>query len=165
MADPYFQRTVILLCHHDEHGAIGLVVNRELDLTVDQAIASLNHPAAEQHPEPVLWGGPVEQGTGFVIFQGLLADDGWQVGPQLAVSPSRDRLFQALGSGEQFHLCLGYAGWGAGQLDGEIQSGSWLYTEADPEIVFGQLVEDRYEQALLRLGLASDQVWMRPVDE
>jgi putative transcriptional regulator len=165
MVDPYFRNAVILLCRHDEQGAIGLVVNRPLELTVDQALAALNPPKSEPHPETVLWGGPVESGTGFVVLRGALADEGWQLDPELAVSPSRERLFRAISSGETFHLCLGYAGWGAGQLDHEIQSGSWLYAEIDPGIVFDAAIEERYEKALKKLGLVSDQVWMKPVDE
>ena len=82
----------------------------------------------------------------------------------MAISPSAARLRQLVTQQTPFFLCLGYAGWGAGQLDAEIETGSWLYTEVDPGILFEVPLEERYERALATLGLTAEMVWMKPLD-
>lgn len=165
MRDPNFERTVVLLCQHDERGALGLVVNRETNLQLSEVVAEMGLPMSAPD-RVVLWGGPVEPGTGFVVTRGIpAADDGWEVGHGVVVSPSRERLEAALQGQGPFLLCLGYAGWGPTQLDGEIELGAWLYTEVDVGLLFDLEVGERYDQALARLGLVAGQVWMHPVDE
>ena len=166
MRDPNFERTVILLCQHDDRGALGLVITRETDLPLSTVVEEMEVEGAIAPDRSVLWGGPVEPGTGFVVTRDVpMNDDGWEVGRGVVVSPSRDRLVSSLQSLSPFLLCLGYAGWGPGQLDGEIEQGAWLYTEVEPDIVFETDVSERYDRALGRLGLVSGQVWMQPVDE
>ena len=166
MRDPFFERTVVLLCRHDENGAIGLVVNRETSLTVESVLEQLSLDVGREVQGTVAWGGPVEPGTGFIIYRGEVSDDdGWDVGERIAVSPSRDRLLETLRTGEPFLLCLGYAGWGPGQLDDEIRRGSWLITEVDHDVVLLRPMEDRYDAALGKLGLTAHSVWMTPIDE
>ncbi len=167
MKDPFFEGTVILLCQHDENGALGVVINRETSLSVQNVLEQLSielELSFEGHS--VNWGGPVEPGAGFIVYPGKVPpDEGWNVGQDVAVSPSRERLVEALKQGSPFLLCLGYAGWGPGQLDGEIGSGSWLITDVDKDVLLETGMEDRYDRALAKLGLDVHSVWMRPVDE
>ncbi len=167
MKDPFFEGTVILLCQHDEAGALGVVINRTTSLSVQDVLEQLSIELAGSFAEhSVNWGGPVEPGAGFIVYAGSVAsDEGWNVGQGIAISPSRERLLEALGQPRPFLLCLGYAGWGEGQLDGEIGSGSWLVTDVDPEIILELPMEDRYDRALAKLGLDVHSVWMQPVDE
>lgn len=166
MRDPFFEGSLILLCHHDEQGSLGLVINRETNLTLGQVLEQMHVEREGDLDQHVLWGGPVEPGAGFVVSQAdIPVEEGWSVGHGIGVSPSRDHLLKALEAPPPFHLCLGYAGWGAGQLGNEFERGSWLHTELDPAILFDTPIESRYDRALARLGLRADQVWMQPIDE
>lgn len=166
MRDPNFARTVVLLCHHDREGALGLVINRMTNLTIRDLMDQIDVETRADTDDQVLWGGPVEQGAGFVVFDGEVeGETGWNLPGRLAVSPSRQHLQEAIVEGCPYVLCLGYAGWGAGQLDSEIASGSWLYTEIERGLVLEVPVDERYDDALRSLGLTADQVWMMPIDE
>jgi putative transcriptional regulator len=112
------------------------------------------------------WGGPVETNSGTVITQGQVADDeGWSVAEGLAVTRSQETLLRLIGEKAPLMLCLGYAGWGPGQLDQEFESGAWLCAEASPEVVFAAPVEARYERALALLGLTPATASIQGIDE
>ena len=165
MGDPNFDRTVVLICQHDENGAVGLVINREGPATVGDVLEKLEIGHATPYTGPTWLGGPVRPGTGFVVWPGQVdPDEGWNVGDGIAVSPSAERLSQLAESGAPFALCLGYAGWSPGQLDAEVQSGAWLFIDAVKAIVFEHPIEARYEAALARLGLTAATVVMTPGD-
>lgn len=166
MEDPFFAKAVVLLCQTDESGAMGVVINRETGMTVAEVLRQMDLPESERSESLVLWGGPVGESAGFVVFRGLLANgEGWQLSQEVAVSPSRELLQAALAGDAPFHLCLGYAGWAAAQLEQEIASGSWLFAELDPSIIFDVPVSMRYDRALALLGLGEHELWMHPVDE
>jgi putative transcriptional regulator len=168
MRDPFFERTLVLLWHHDDEGAAGVVVNREAPETIPEILVPGPEgvdldPFSSTH---VAWGGPVQGQAGTVIFRGAVADDlGWNLECGLAVSHSMDILVRLLENREHFLLCLGYAGWGAGQLDDEIVKGGWLWTDADPALVLDVPSDERYDRALATLGLTATSVWMQPIDE
>jgi putative transcriptional regulator len=165
MRDPNFERTVVLLCQHDGEGAIGLVINRDGPIPVGAVLQRLNMLSGRGGDTPTWWGGPVGPGTGFVLWRGHEdVEEGWSLGGVM-VSPSAERLRQLVEARDRFHLCLGYAGWGPGQLDTEISSGSWIYTEVDPALVFEVPQPERYREALASLGLTPETVWMTPIDE
>lgn len=164
MKDPNFQRTVILLVQHNAEGALGLVVNRESPVRLGDVVDLRMSISPARAKRPVLWGGPVERAVGFVVFKGK-APEGWQVRGDLSVSASRERLAALVAANADFHLCLGYAGWGAGQLDHEFAEGSWIHIDATSDLLFDCPLSDRYDRALARLGVHPDQLWMNPVDE
>lgn len=166
MRDPNFHRTVVLLVQHSGEGALGLVVNRETPVRLGDVVEHLEVGSgpASRSSRPVLWGGPVERGAGFVLFKGR-APEGWQVRGDLSVSASKERLSALVAAGADFHLCLGYAGWGPGQLDREFTEGSWIYVDASSELLFDCPVSDRYDRALALLGVTAESLWMNPVDE
>lgn len=165
--DPFFERTVVLVWHHDPEGAIGVVVNRHLKhqlndvLEVDRTV-----PLEGFTDVPVVWGGPVESGSGTVVTIGRISkDEGWVLPSGLGVTQSQDVLLRLLKDRAPLMLCLGYAGWGPGQLDREIELGGWLWTDCDASIVFDTPPEDRYDRALASLGLTATSVWMQPINE
>lgn len=166
MHDRFFEKAVVLLCQHDENGALGLVINRDGNVSLGEVLDRLELERPTHSDAPTWWGGPVGAGTGFVIWSGIVdPDDGWNLGQQVAVSPSAQWLSELIKGRRTFNLCLGYAGWGPGQLDGEIESGSWLYTDIDPTIIFDTPLAERWTEALLLLGLTPQTVWMTPIDE
>ena len=170
MKDPFFERTIVLVWHHDEEGAIGVVINRELSHTL---------PAVLQFPPdvgdvdlsaysdvPVGWGGPVDSESGTVVTTGQITDDeGWSLTCGLSVTRSQEALIRLLNEGAKIFLCLGYAGWGPEQLDHEIEQGGWLWTDCDARILFEKEPHERYEFALKTLGLTEHTVWMTPINE
>lgn len=165
MRDPHFERAVILVWHHDEDGAIGVIINRMTEHLIPEVVAV----EADLHAyEETLvgWGGPVETGTGTVITVGHVdEDDGWNLSDGLAVTRSQETLTALIVAHAPLLLLLGYAGWAAGQLDKEIAEGAWLWTELSKRIVFDAPAEERYDLALASLGLKSHDVWMKPVSE
>lgn len=158
MDDPNFARGVTLLCEHDEHGAMGLLVNRPSDYRLGEVFAQMDIRAEAPHiaEDAVMVGGPVLPDRGFVLHDG---GDDWpstmRVAPALAVTTSREILAaMARGQGPKRHLvALGYASWGAGQLEQELADNAWLTVPADQGIVFDTPVEQRWQAAARRLGI------------
>ncbi len=167
LRDPNFQRTVVLMVHHDPEGALGLVINRDGPVRVGDVLRHMELPVPEEGADtPAWWGGPVQPSTGFIVFPGEVdEEEGWNLGRGVAVTQSATILGRRLEAGLPFHLVLGYAGWGPGQLDAEIEAGSWLFADVDPAIVFDLPMAERYERALALLGLTATTAWMQPVDE
>ncbi|MEN0061026.1 MAG: YqgE/AlgH family protein [Myxococcota bacterium] len=168
MRNPFFERTVVLLWHHDEDGAIGVVVNRTLEQRLPDVLdLDEDVDLSVYQDTPVVWGGPVETTMGTVVTTepSTIGEDGWQLPRGLGVTRSHDGLIQVVRARAPLMLCLGYAGWGAGQLDREIEEGGWLFTDADPFLLFQTPSEERYERALATLGLTPSTVWMQPIDE
>lgn len=166
MRDPYFEKAVVLLCQCDDEGALGMVINRESSISIGDVMREVN-VALPAHAESMSWwGGPVGAGTCFVLWRGSAASaEDWTIEEEIAVSQSMVRLEQLVQLGTPFHVTIGYAGWSSRQLDDEIERGSWLYVEADPAIVFETPIEQRYDRALLLLGLTKEMVWMQPINE
>ena len=160
MRDPRFARTVIYLCVHNADGAMGLVLNRLIgaisfndlleELDVDPTTVDRNHLPS------IHFGGPVETGRGFVLHStDYLGADSVQVNDQIALTATTEILKDiAVGNGPANRLlALGYAGWGAGQLDSEIQENAWLSVSADNALVFDSAYDDKWDQALAKLGI------------
>ena len=158
LADPHFVRGVTLVCQHDEHGAMGLVINHVSDYTLGEVLKQMDiqsdSPALSR--QAVLVGGPVQPNRGFVLHDDL-RDFGSSLrfGQGLAVSTSREILEHlARGDGPaNFLMTLGYAGWGAGQLEDEISQNAWLTVPADREIFFNTPLELRWQAAARSLGI------------
>ncbi|MCK6449373.1 MAG: YqgE/AlgH family protein [Alphaproteobacteria bacterium] len=159
MRDPRFQRTVIYMCVHNPKGAMGLVVNRLVDsITFPDLLQQLNIDTDNlKQTIRVHFGGPVESGRGFVLHSDDFKDSGTTVVPGgLALTATIDILKAIAGGGgpRRCLLALGYAGWGAGQLDGELQANAWLSAPADEDIVFDGELESKWERALAKIGIA-----------
>ncbi len=166
MRDPHFEGVVVLLCEHDDKGAFGLVINRPSAVALSDVIDNLDLQLDEDDDGPTWWGGPVHQKAGFVVYEGTAGtSEGWSLPCSVAVSPSITRLTSLVQAGKNFHLCLGYTGWGPHQLDGEIERGSWLVADLDPELILSLPLDERYDRALASLGLTPHTVWMTPIDE
>lgn len=153
--------TVIYICEHTEQGALGLVINRPTDLTVGDLLKRLDLPLSleigPREQSPVFFGGPVQTDRGFVLH---MPAHGYGSSIQLgdiALTTSRDVLQDvAVGKGpEHMLITLGYAGWGAGQLEDEMSQNAWLHVDATNQILFDMAPEKRYDAALAQLGIES----------
>lgn len=165
LRDPNFDHTVVLICHHDDQGALGLVLTREGEVSVNEVLERLAVHAAPRLRGKTGWGGPVGEGVGFVVWRGEVSEhEGWTLDDRLAVSPSAERLSRLCAEEVEFDLLLGYAGWGPGQLERELDEGSWLFADTDHRIVLELPRPERYAAALASLGLGRDLIWMPTVE-
>ena len=157
MRDPRFARTVIYLCAHSSDGAMGLVVNRLIgSITFPDLLEQLGIDNSDVDKEiRVHFGGPVESGRGFVLHSSDYEQDATlQVSEKVGLTATVDILRDlAAGGGPRLSLlALGYAGWGPGQLDSEIQANGWLHVAADEGLVFDDELDRKWERAFGKLG-------------
>jgi len=163
--DPRFERTVLLVCRHSSEQAMAIAVNRPIDgVTVPTLLERLGINSEIRLPDdPVLLGGPVERERGHVLHSDDYASPGstMVVGDGVALTATREVL-DAMGSQTRRPrhalLALGYAGWGPGQLEREIQENVWLTCDPDEELVFGQDHEWKWSRALAKLGVSAAQL-------
>jgi putative transcriptional regulator len=158
MPDPRFARSVIYMCRHSPDGALGLIINKSIDdLPMSQVLEQLDIiPSAATRDRPVLYGGPVETQRGLVLHSAdYRRDETLVVDEEHALTASVEILKDiANGTGPARNLLtLGHSGWGAGQLDRELQENAWLViNDADDELVFGGDLEGKWQRALGKLG-------------
>jgi putative transcriptional regulator len=159
MGDPRFSRTVIYMCSHNAEGAMGLVINKPYPgLTFPNLLTQLGIESTAENNIIVRLGGPVETGRGFVLHstdymrQGSVKIDE-SIGIGLTATLDVLRAI-ATGTGPQHSLfALGYAGWGAGQLDIEIQENAWLAVPADFDLVFEADLDSLWDRAVRKIGI------------
>jgi putative transcriptional regulator len=158
MADPYFAKTLTLICEHSDKGAIGVVVNKPIDLTLASLFGEINIALddATLRETNVLFGGPVLMDRGFVLHQPL---GEWsstlKVNDELGLTTSKD-ILEAIAAGRgpsRVLVTLGYAGWGPGQLEDEVARNGWLSVDANADVVFNLPPAERLAAAMALLGL------------
>ncbi len=158
MPDPRFSKTVIYLCAHNDEGAMGLVVNREMEeLTFPDLLEQLEiDPPNAKDQIRVLAGGPVEAARGFVLHSAdYLQEATMLVNEEVGLTATID-ILRAIATGEGPRKCLlalGYAGWGPGQLDTEIKENGWLHVEADSKLLFEGDLDAKWQRAMEKIGI------------
>lgn len=161
MGDPRFHRAVIYMCAHDANGAMGLVINHALpgmefeDLIEQLGIASDIEIKLVPSSVPVMSGGPVEAARGFLLHSNdFVQPDTIKIDSSCSVTGTVEALkFVVRGEGPgQMLFILGYAGWGKGQLEREIQDNAWLVVDPDPQIIFHPEVDEKWTLAVQKLG-------------
>lgn len=159
LEDPHFAGTLSYLCDHDENGTMGVIVNKPLEITLDALFEQLEL-GGEESPHrhaPVYYGGPTHKDRGFILHRGSSSewDSSIQVDEDIALTTSMDILLElAAGRGPKaFLVCLGCAGWGAGQLADELKENAWLTVEAEADILFTLPAEQRLSAAAGILGV------------
>lgn len=162
MADPNFSRTLTYICEHNADGALGIIVNRPMDMSLATLFERVSIPleddrtAGQFAEKPVFFGGPVQTDRGFVLHR---PSGDWQstlkVADDIALTSSRDILQTMSETGEPHDVLvtLGYSGWAAGQLEWELSQNAWLTVAAEPQIIFGMAPEDRLPAAMKLLGV------------
>lgn len=165
MQDPNFKGSVVYVCEHNDEGAMGIVINLPIDISVASMLEQIeverdlpiNDPASLE--QPVFNGGPVSGDRGFVLHlyqQDDHFDSSINITDQVAVTTSKD-ILPLLGTSEapeKFLVALGYAGWSAGQLEQELAENTWLTTEANPDVVFNTPISERWDKAVAQLGIS-----------
>lgn len=165
MADDTFAGAVIYMCEHTDKGALGLVINKPIDIKLKNLFekVELTLDREDLAEAPVYFGGPVQTERGFVLHERLGGDAGegghynssLQIPGGLEMTTSKDVL-EALSNGagpKKILVTLGYSGWSAGQLEEEIGRNGWINVSAEPGIIFDTPVEQRYDKALSLLGI------------
>jgi len=159
MTDERFAQTVIYMCAHSANGAMGIVINKPIPgLSFAEVLKQLQietKPSAGDFP--ILYGGPVETGRGFVLHSGDYegSDSTLPVSEDISLTATLD-ILRAIAEGrgpKQALFALGYAGWAPGQVESEFQRNGWLHCEADPALVFGVHPDQKWRNALQRLGV------------
>lgn len=163
MADPNFSTTVTLICEHNDEGALGIVINRPLELKLGGLFEQLDveNPDPGAADLPVLMGGPVGPERGFVLHGPVNRyENTLPVSEDIHLTLSRDVIDEmATGDGpERTLVALGYAGWDAGQLEHEMLANSWLTVPATPDIVFDMPFDRRWMSAASTLGIDISQI-------
>lgn len=158
MTDPNFEQTVSFICQHNDDGALGIVINRTMELTLGDVLGQMDIPAIECHRanDPVHYGGPVQSERGFILHD---QPDAWEstvaIGEHIGLTTSKD-ILEAMARNEgpeRALIALGYAGWGGGQLEQEITQNAWLSCPADIDLMFSTAVEQRWNRAAGLIGV------------
>jgi putative transcriptional regulator len=158
MADPYFSKTLTYVCEHNDQGALGVVVNRPIEMTVQALFEQIELELQAEHLREawVYFGGPVQMDRGFVLHQPV---GEWQstlaVNNSVGLTTSKD-ILEAVGGGggpQKLLITLGYAGWAPGQLEYELAQNAWLSVQATPEIIFDLPHEEKLPAAMKMLGV------------
>jgi putative transcriptional regulator len=165
MADANFTRTVVYICAHSDDGAMGFVINRPQQLNFSDVLLHLDllgedevirlHGATLDFP--IRCGGPVESGRGFVLHSDdYMSESSIPVSDDICLTATLD-IVRAISRGrgpEKGLMMLGYAGWGAGQIENEIGANGWLSCPAQEELIFDTNLDSKYERALALMGIS-----------
>lgn len=158
LTEGIFAHSVTYLCEHNEHGAMGLIINRPMGVALGEILEHLDIDNVRNHgTDPVMAGGPVQTDRGFVLHR--TSERQWEstlpITDEISLTTSRD-ILDALAHNEGPDcalVALGYAGWGAGQLESELAANSWLTIPADSAIIFNTPAEKRLNAAAAKLGI------------
>jgi putative transcriptional regulator len=158
MEDPYFSKSLIYIAEHNDQGALGIIVNRPIDMSLATLFEKIDVPfeSGSLADLPVFFGGPVQTDRGFVLHRPV---GEWQstlaVNTEIGLTTSRDVLQSVARDGlpSEVMVTLGYSGWGAGQLEHELAQNAWLTVPADPRILFDTPYEERLPSAMQILGI------------
>jgi putative transcriptional regulator len=167
LQDQTFAKSVVYMCEHSDQGALGLVINKPSDINVKGLFDKVELPLRREDllDTPVFKGGPVQTERGFVLHESMMPGlesvyaSTMSIPGGLEMTTSKDVL-EALSTGAgplKIFVSLGYSAWGEGQLESELLDNSWLTVAADVTVIFDTPVEQRYDKALMLLGLES---WM-----
>ena len=159
MTDPHFEKSVIFMCAHSAEGAMGIMINKPVSgLSFHDLMEKLELRVTPDTPNfPILYGGPVETGRGFVLHSGEYesSEATLPVSEDVSLTATLDILrAMAVGRGPEHAIfALGYAGWTAGQIEEEIRRNGWIHCDSDPELLFDPDLDNKWSTALRKLGI------------
>lgn len=159
--DQWFGQSVCYICNHDESGSMGLVINKPIGMDLADIFSELKIETEKKATQIIMQGGPVSPEQGFILYQGSYNEvENMEIAQNIRLTSSKDILENlAHGAGpENSIICLGYAGWGAGQLEQELIQNSWLTIPADEELLFHTPMENIAQKAANKLGISLEQL-------
>lgn len=163
LTDSSFAHSVVYVCEHNSEGAMGLIINQQLDIPAKAIFDQLQLEYKNQYGDHLIFdGGPVQRDRGFILHR--TCEQKWEstidIGKDISLTASKDILGDiAVGSGpEDSLITLGYSSWGAGQLEEELKQNSWLTIPADSAIIFNTDCANRAEAAASSIGLDLDML-------
>jgi putative transcriptional regulator len=148
LLDPNFRRTVVLIADHNDEGSMGVILNRPSGMTVADAAPDLESYVASD--TPIFAGGPVQPTSGVILAEVTEAGD--PVFEDIVLVPDLHELADVVDSAGRIRVFAGYAGWGPGQLDGEVEREDWIVEPARPSDVFNEVPETLWGEVLERKG-------------
>jgi putative transcriptional regulator len=160
----FFEKSVILMLEHNKSGAMGLTLTHPANMTMQELLSNLDIDTTHAKVDldkKIMLGGPVQPDRGFILHTGdSLWENTARLPNNLSVTVSLDLLRAAAAEGlnEDFEIFLGYAGWGAGQLEQELRNNHWLFAESDPELIFSLPPEARWQAAFTQLGINTQRL-------
>lgn len=164
MDDPYFSRSVTYICEHDKGGAMGIVINQPVGISLKELVTMADAEATvddEKAENIVVAGGPISQDRGFILHS---TQPGWSssiaLTSDIMITTSKD-ILTVIGNTkapQKSVVALGYAGWESGQLEQEIQDNAWLTIEADTDLLFNVPIHLKWQTAVNKLGIDSWQI-------
>lgn len=162
MGDPNFSKSVVLILHHDEDGALGLVVNAPTPITLERFSESQEMGCHDGLKAALVFrGGPVQPERGWILHRDQAIEEKKPVLDGLFVSATNESLKEILKKGDPaLRLILGYAGWGAGQLEREMVDGAWITAKADAKYVFGTPPAETWTRVLTDMGVDPNRLMM-----
>jgi putative transcriptional regulator len=159
LTDPYFGRSLVFICEHDDQGAMGVIINKSFeDESVKEIFPTLivNDDAINEVISPMYFGGPVDLERGFLLHSAdFLTDETLQITDEFSLT-SNSIILDAIKAGDgpqYFKMMLGYAGWGTGQLEREIENGDWLFQAVTPEFIFRGNEAEKWHSAMHSFGI------------
>lgn len=152
LKSPFFFQSVIFVLNHDEEGAFGFIINQELSNSLNELLEEIEWDIRVETEKKLLWGGPVGDGACFLLSPN-------SIGMQ---ESNQEMLKTLIEKKQRFNMIVGYAGWGPGQLETEIEEGTWVFTDISLEEMLDTPVKDRYNKALESLDIDIDSLWNSP---
>lgn len=159
LSDPFFSRSVVYVCEHNDEGSMGIIINLPVHTTVGKVLETVLQTeikSKELNTEPIYAGGPVHMDHGFILHY---PQEGWnssiQISPEVMLTTSKD-ILEALGTERgpnQYLVAMGFAGWEPGQLEDEIRDNSWLVAPAQAHILFDTPASERWHKTGESLGI------------
>ena len=156
--DDFFADSLIYIARHDEEGAMGLLLNRPSTVGISELLSDLQIVSDLVNPHAVLQGGPMRPEVGFVLHTGQpVWHSSIAVSENVCITTSKD-ILEAIAHNEgvgNYQIMLGFASWGAGQLEAELKRGDWLVCEPDMELLFNLPYDERWSAAAAKFGVNS----------
>jgi len=160
MLDPSFSGTLTYICEHNEQGAMGIIINRPIQLSLAELLDQLELPLKGQETS-IYAGGPVEQDRGFILHNDSREwEASLETSSSLKLTSSKD-ILQAISKDdgpEKFLIALGYAGWSEGQLEQELAENTWLFCPSSPDIIFHENSHEKLPLAMNKIGIDINQL-------
>jgi len=164
LTDPYFKKSVVYLCEHDDEGAMGFIINSPVKLTLQELLKNAENISHEPSPpltDPVFLGGPLDMDKGFILHSPITDNSKSTLLNEHLLMSNSNEILSSLGTDQapdNYLITLGYASWDAGQLEEEMNLNQWLTIDFEHDTIFNTPIEQRWDSSIKRLGINPSQL-------